>query len=384
MKCVEKYREYYNHDPLDVAFCPYRVCPIGAHSDHNLGKITGFAIDKGIHIAYSVNENEIVVNSLNFIEEHKWNLNVDKKENDWADYLRGATYYLNKFSAIHKGINCLIEGSLPVGGLSSSAAVIICFILALSKVNNIKITQQELIDIAYKAEREFVGVQVGKLDQSCEILCKKDSLLYLDTKDNSYELINKPDNMKDFNILILYSGLEHSLVSSGFNNRVDELKQAAKLLSEFAGIKKDNILCRDINRDIFEKYKEKLPLNLRLRATHWYDEFDRVIKGVEAFRQGDIEEYGRLSFESGYSSIHNWQTGAAEQIKLYELMKQTPGIYGGRFSGAGFKGSCIALINPEYQDKIIYEINKKYLIEFPHLKNKYKAYVCSTADGVRI
>ena len=54
-----------------------------------------------------------------------------------------------------------------------------------------------------------------------------------------------------------------------------------------------------------EKYKEKLPLNLRLRATHWYDEFDRVIKGVEAFRQGDIEEYGRLSFESGYSSIHN-------------------------------------------------------------------------------
>lgn len=384
MKCVEKYREYYNHDPLDVAFCPYRVCPIGAHSDHNLGKITGFAIDKGIHIAYSVNENEIVVNSLNFIEEHKWNLNVYKKENDWADYLRGATYYLNKFSPIHKGINCLIEGSLPVGGLSSSAAVIICFILALSKVNNIKITQQELIEIAYKAEREFVGVQVGKLDQSCEILCKKDSLLYLDTKDNSYELINKPDNMKDFNILILYSGLEHSLVSSGFNNRVDELKQAAKLLSEFAGIKKDNILCRDINRDIFEKYKEKLPLNLRLRATHWYDEFDRVIKGVEAFRQGDIEEYGRLSFESGYSSIHNWQTGAAEQIKLYELMKQTPGIYGGRFSGAGFKGSCIALINPEYQDKIIYEISKKYLKEFPHLENKYKAYVCSTADGVRI
>lgn len=384
MKCVEKYREYYNHDPLDVAFCPYRVCPIGAHSDHNLGKITGFAIDKGIHIAYSVNENEIVVNSLNYIEEHKWNLNVDKKENDWADYLRGATYYLNKFSAIHKGINCLIEGSLPVGGLSSSAAVIICFILALSKINNIKITQQELIDIAYKAEREFVGVQVGKLDQSCEILCKKDSLLYLDTKDNSYELINKPDNMKDFNILILYSGLEHSLVSSGFNNRVDELKQAAKLLSEFAGIKKDNILCRDINRDIFEKYKEKLPLNLRLRATHWYDEFDRVIKGVEAFRQGDIEEYGRLSFESGYSSIYNWQTGAAEQIKLYELMKQTPGIYGGRFSGAGFKGSCIALINPEYQDKIIYEISKKYLKEFPHLENKYKAYVCSTADGVRI
>ena len=382
MKCVEKFKEKYNEDAIDVSFCPYRVCPIGAHSDHNLGKITGFAIDKGIHIAYGINENRIEVSSLDFDGEHNWPLDVDSKENDWADYLRGVTYYLNKDYHITKGIKCVIEGSLPVGGLSSSAAVIIGFLVALSKVNGIKLNKQEIIEIAYQAERNFVGVQVGKLDQSCEVLGKKDHLLYLDTKDNSYELIEKPANMKTFDILVFYSGLEHSLVSSGYNNRVSELKEAAAMLADFAGIKKENVLCRDVPRSVFDKYKDQLPENLRLRATHWYDEFDRVEKGAEAFKNGDIEEYGRLSFESGYSSINNWQTGAPEQIKLYELMKQTKGIYGGRFSGAGFKGCCIALADPKYTDEIIKEISEGYTKAFPNLKDKFAAYVCKSSDGV--
>ena len=80
----------------------------------------------------------------------------------------------------------MIEGSLPIGGLSSSAAVIIAFLSALCDVNKIQLTQRQMIDIALEAEKYYVGVFVGKLDQSCEVLSKKDHLLYLDTKDDSY------------------------------------------------------------------------------------------------------------------------------------------------------------------------------------------------------
>ena len=52
MKCEEKFFEIYGRDCEGLSFSPYRICPIGAHSDHNLGKITGLAIDKGIHIAF--------------------------------------------------------------------------------------------------------------------------------------------------------------------------------------------------------------------------------------------------------------------------------------------------------------------------------------------
>ena len=50
MDCSQKFRETYRREPEGLSFCPYRVCPIGAHSDHQLGKVTGFAIDKGIRI----------------------------------------------------------------------------------------------------------------------------------------------------------------------------------------------------------------------------------------------------------------------------------------------------------------------------------------------
>ena len=67
MKCVEKFETVYHREPQAVSFCPYRICPIGAHSDHQHGKITGLAIDKGIHIAYSPKMNGVVeMTSLQF------------------------------------------------------------------------------------------------------------------------------------------------------------------------------------------------------------------------------------------------------------------------------------------------------------------------------
>ena len=50
-----------------MAFCPYRISPLGAHIDHQYGKINGLAIDKGIHMAYHPKQNGVVeLQSLNF------------------------------------------------------------------------------------------------------------------------------------------------------------------------------------------------------------------------------------------------------------------------------------------------------------------------------
>ena len=50
MRCVEVYRELYQKEPFGVAFCPYRISPLGAHIDHQYGKINGLAIDKGLGV----------------------------------------------------------------------------------------------------------------------------------------------------------------------------------------------------------------------------------------------------------------------------------------------------------------------------------------------
>lgn len=390
MKCVEVFESIYQKEPVGIAFCPYRICPLGAHSDHQYGKITGLAINKGIHIAYKPKHNGVVeLSSLQFEKRAQWHINSvpEVKENDWADYLRGATKCLGEKHPLNVGICGVIEGSLPIGGLSSSAAVIISFLSALCRVNDIHLTEHELIMTALRAENEYVGVSCGKLDQSCEVYCKKDHLLYLDTKDDSYELIPQHPGMKPYEIAIFFSGIERTLAGSKFNMRVDECRSAAYALKAFSGMEygkfKDTYL-RDVPYDVYLKYKDKLPVNWMKRAEHWYTEFNRVQKGAEAWRSGDIETFGKLSFESGNSSIYNYETGSPELKKLYEIMTETDGIYGGRFSGAGFKGCCMAIIDPAYEESILEKVSAEYLKEFPQLKGKYSAHICVSADGVEL
>ena len=125
MKCENIFSQLYHRDPVEVAFCPYRVCPIGAHVDHQHGLITGLAIDKGIHIAFRPKRSGIVeLRSLQFPKRAQWHIHSvpEKKENDWADYLRGATIELSKKYSLEVGLCGVIEGTLPIGGLSSSAA----------------------------------------------------------------------------------------------------------------------------------------------------------------------------------------------------------------------------------------------------------------------
>ena len=390
MTAYEVFEYTYKKAPQYAAFTPYRICPIGAHSDHQLGKITGFAINKGIHMAYGPKENGVIeIKSVQFEKRAQWHVEATPKvkENDWADHLRGATIALNKRYSLRSGLCAVLDGELPIGGLSSSAAVIITFLSALCKMNCITLTPDELITISKEAENEYVGVSCGKLDQSCEVYCKKDHLLYMDLMDDSYELIPQHPNMKPYKIAIFFSGLERSLAGSAFNMRVDECRGAAYALKAYAGIdygKFGETNLRDVPYEVYLSYKDRLPDNWRKRAEHWYTEYFRVEKGAEAWRRGDIEEFGRLSFESGKSSIVNWETGSSELKELYEIMTRTEGIYGGRFSGAGFKGCCMALINPDYEESITETVTREYLRTFPQLEGKYSVHICESADGVHL
>lgn len=388
MKCQDRFNEIYKREPEALAFCPYRVCPIGAHSDANLGKITGLAIDKGIHLAYSPKHNGVIeLCSLQFDKRAQFHVRdvPKRKQDDWADYLRGATLKLAERYPLTCGLSGVIEGSLPIGGLSSSAAVALVFLKALCNVNNIKPTPLEMILISMAAENDYVGVNSGKLDQSCEVYSKKNHLLYLDTKTDEYELIPTHPSMKPYRIAVFFSGIERTLAGSKFNMRVDEARSAAYALMAYAGMeygKFPEANLRAVPRDVYEQYKSRLPETWQRRAEHWFAEFDRVEQGVEAWRRGDLETYGRLSFESGQSSISNWETGSPELKTLYDIMRHTDGIYGGRFSGAGFKGCCMALIDPAFEESIRQHVTKEYLAAFPQLEGKYSVHICESADGL--
>jgi len=388
VRCEERYYELYGRDPEAVAFCGYRTCFLGAHIDHQLGAINACAIDKGIHLAYGRKTSGICeIYSLNFPKRVQFHLNEipEQRVQDWGDHLRGAALQLREKYSLRFGISAVVEGDLPIGGLSSSAAVIIAFMSALAAVNNVRLEPWDAIMMAKAAENKYVGVNCGKLDQCAEVLSQKNHLLYLDCMDDSYRLIPRNENMKPFRIAVFFSGLERSLATSAYNLRQDECKAAAYNLLAFAGLpygKFGEAVLRQVPKPVFDQYADRLPEPFRRRAAHFFGEFDRAIRGAEAWRQGDLDTYGRLMFESGRSSVDNYECGCPELIRLYEILCETPGVYGGRFSGAGFKGCCVALIDPSRSDEVLRAVGEKYLQSFPALKGKYLAALCDSADAV--
>ena len=54
------------------------------------------------------------------------------------------------------------------------------------------------------------------------------------------------------------------------------------------------------------------------------------------------------------------------------------------FSGAGFKGCCMALIAPDKAEDIEAKVSSEYLKAFPALEGKYSFHLCESADGVEL
>ena len=83
MRAAEVFEQTYKRVPQNTAFTPYRICPLGAHVDHQLGRITGFAIDKGVHIAYGPKENGVIeLTSMQFPKRAQWHVEATPKHRE--------------------------------------------------------------------------------------------------------------------------------------------------------------------------------------------------------------------------------------------------------------------------------------------------------------
>lgn len=387
----QAYRTFFGKgDALYQLFSPYRVCPIGAHVDHQWGLVSGFAFDKGIDFLFSATENgKVEICSLSFEGLMTFNVQkpVDEKQQNWGDYLRGAVWALQQDFQMKRGIRGVVKGSMPIGGVSSSAALLCGFVMALAKVNGIELDKMQVIHYASEAEREYVGLKNGILDQACVVLCESDKLLYLDTKTQEYQLIPFGNGEKElpFEIGVFFSGVTRKLTGTDYNLRVTECKTAAWIMEAYENIplrEMEQTRLRDVDGSLLSKYEKTMPERFAKRARHFYSECDRVKEGIRSWKEGDIEAFGKLIFESCESSIHNYECGSPELIALYSIMRETDGIYGGRFSGAGFKGACIALIDPAKQESIRRTVTEKYLEQFPQYKDTFEIFFCKPSNGV--
>lgn len=304
---------------------------------------------------------------------------------DWADYARGAVLALR--SAGHelpRGLTALVDGYTDCGGLSSSAAAGVAYLLALEHANGIALSPMENVELDRRVENDFIGLNNGILDQSCILLSRERRLTVLDCRTGKSRLVPLAKG-SDFVLIVLFSGLTMPLASTGYNRRVEECREAARLLLKEAGLAVPNApVLRDVPRHVFDEQALSLPEELGRRARHYFTEQERVEKGVELWAGGDMAGVGRLVTESGRSSVFNYQCGNDYLHSAFEALCHAPGVYGARFSGAGFRGCCIALAQPGSEQTAGEQALGAYLARHPDMRGRAGVFFCRTADGAAV
>ncbi len=373
---------------ISVARAPLRICPLGAHIDHQLGVVTGMTIDRSILMAFApTDDGAIHIESTNFKPPVDFGLdNVPPyRPHDWGNYIRGTVLALQQSYRLERGLIGFIDSDMPIGGLSSSAAVTITYLLALEAIHALAVPPETNISLVRFAENQYIGLNNGILDQSVILFSKKDHLTLIDCQAIQFDTLPTALQENEFEILVVYSGVTHALVGTDYNNRVAECQEAARLLLDRAGKEAGPNPClRQVEPELFRLEGRQLDDALKKRATHYFGEMERVDKGTAAWRTGDLNRFGALMSESGESSIKYYECGSPQLITLYETLRETPGVYGTRFSGAGFRGNCIAFIDPSSRAMIAEAVHRRYPAAHRAEADDYSIHVCRPGDQANV
>ena len=380
-------RRCYHGDPaaIRVVRAPLRISPLGAHIDHQLGRVTGMAVDRSILFAFAPTaDGSLHVESLDFATTTDFTLTrvPPYVKGDWGNYLRGAVVALQKDRPLQQGLIGVLGGDMPIGGLSSSAAVTIAYLLALEAVNGLALTPADNIKMVTRTEHEYIGLNNGILDQTSILFSQRNHLTLIDCQSVQIDRAPARIDPNRYAIMAVYSGVAQGLVGTGYNNRVAECQAAARQLLQLAGQgDSPDPRLRQVAPAHFADFSTQLEEPLRRRATHFFTEMARVEQGEAAWREGDLVRFGELISQSGESSIKNYESGCPQLITLYEILRNTPGVYGVRFSGAGFRGSCLALVDPAASETIAEAVHRQYPQTHPDIADNYSVHLCQPADG---
>jgi galactokinase/galacturonokinase len=372
---------------LRVVVSPYRVCPLGAHSDHQHAPVLATAIDAHTVLSFAAAPGaEVALASENYPGVVRFDLHALEAQAgaEWGRYARAAAWALReRLPSPPRGLRGLVGGPLPGGGLSSSASVLLAYLRALAHVNGIALAPRELVLLSRRAENEFVGLASGVLDPAAIVGSVRGRLLAIDTRNATWEAVASAADAPDCAFLVVFTGTPRSLTGTGFNQRVEECRRAAQELSQRAGLPATGFL-GELPDEVFEAHLPRLDAALQRRARHVFTERRRVLRGIQLWRRGELAGFGALMNESCRSSLEDYQTGSPELACLQRVLETTPGVLGSRFSGAGYGGCCVALVLAEAAQEACERALAGFRRRLPALAGRATALVARSEDGLRL
>lgn len=358
IRAIDRFTELFpSEKEIEIYSAPGRSEVCGNHTDHQNGMVLATSINlDAIAIVAKAEEPVIRLVSGDFPMEEVDVADLSMKEEEQSTttaLIRGVAAGMKERGHKVGGFTAYITSDVLMGaGMSSSAAFESLIGTILSGLyNDMKVSSIEIAQIGQYAENIYFGKPCGLMDQ---MACSVGGMIFIDFKEKEHPEVRQVHT--DFekaglSLCIVDTKGSHADLTPDYAAVPAEMNQVAQALG------REHL--REVPRETFFKELPKLWKETSgravLRAIHFYEEEERVLRGVESLEESDYPGFLSVIKASGNSSAKYLQNiyspkdvdsqNVTVALAVSESILGENGVC--RVHGGGFAGTIQAFVKNE-------------------------------------
>lgn len=358
IRAIDRFTELFpSEKEIEIYSAPGRSEVCGNHTDHQNGMVLATSINlDAIAIVAKAEEPVIRLVSGDFPMEEVDVADLSMKEEEQSTttaLIRGVAAGMKERGHEVGGFTAYITSDVLMGaGMSSSAAFESLIGTILSGLyNDMKVSSIEIAQIGQYAENIYFGKPCGLMDQ---MACSVGGMIFIDFKEKEHPEVRQVHT--DFekaglSLCIVDTKGSHADLTPDYAAVPAEMNQVAQALG------REHL--REVPRETFFKELPKLWKETSgravLRAIHFYEEEERVLRGVKSLEESDYPGFLSVIKASGDSSAKYLQNiyspkdvdsqNVTVALAVSESILGENGVC--RVHGGGFAGTIQAFVKNE-------------------------------------
>jgi galactokinase len=367
----------FEQDPEIIVSAPGIANLMGEHTEFAEGHALSLALPFRMYVLLSRRDDHSFKFFAPDLDERKkcslTNLKY-KREDRWANYIKGSIYGLQNMGCPIEGMNITVGGDVPRSiGLGSSAAIVVAATRAIAELENFELTELQLLQCAHQAETAFLQEDTGLLPHLACYHAKAGHLSLIDT--HTLEIAYIPFAPDDSQLLLIDTRVPSQEVEEDREERIELTNECMLQLKEKLGGRD----YRHLSPGEIRQSLGILPESRRRICIHVAQEYHRVTEVREFIAGGDFVHLGKEMLRSHEGLRDLMEVSVPEIDWIVKRGTEMEGILGSRLSGRGFGGCVLVLIRRDalesYREKM--EEYERIFGFHPHI------YPISPGDGTR-
>jgi galactokinase len=371
-----------------------RFCLGVEHGDYNGTELFGVGTDRFIWMAFRPNGTDrLRLFSGNFEQDGLIDVSLAEipepgtAPDSWSRFPLGAAWLLKREGyPVTKGMDAILYGNIPGGGMSRSASLTLNLLLSLAEVNGIDLSPgMRVVDLAQAVENDYIGSPCGNLDQIMILFARKGMGTHYNPADRSIRHVPLGAGAPDFRIMSLDTGtVRPGLEKSTYKLRHSECAAMVDLCKEPFGIKAlGDVRTEELHSAILARFGESHPALCR-RLTYIHHAQQRFARMLAAWEQGDIAAVGAIFRADGLGLRDDYEISGRELETMCDIVRTVPGVFGERMLGGGDKGASGALVLADSEVAVRAAVETAYPRSHPEYASRYAVHSCRMVDGITI